>query len=63
MKRTVSWACVWVLLSAPAALGQGDPEVIEKIVTEGTDNSQVWEYLTHLSEEIGFLRRYVVKRG
>lgn len=53
MKRTVSWACMCVLLAAPAALGQGDPEVIEKIVTEGKDNSQVWQYLTHLSEDIG----------
>ena len=38
---------------APTTLGQGDPEIIEKIIEEGKTNNQVWDHLLYLSEEIG----------
>lgn len=42
------------LLSLPVPVSaQGDPEVIDAIVTEGTERSRVWSYLTTLSEGIG----------
>lgn len=34
-------------------LAQGDPDVINKVIEEGKGNSQVWDHLTYLSEEIG----------
>jgi len=36
-----------------SAAAQGDPAVIEKIVTEGKERSQVWKTLDYLSDEIG----------
>ena len=41
----------WILVAA--AVAQGDPKVIEKIVDEGKNHSKVWDYLTHLSEDVG----------
>lgn len=47
--------CVWLaILTTPAfAFGQGDPETVDRIIAEGKNNSQVWDHLTYLSEEIG----------
>ena len=45
-------AALWLLLSAPLA-AQGDPAVIEKIIVEGKEHSQVWKTLDFLSDEIG----------
>ncbi|NNF42651.1 MAG: M20/M25/M40 family metallo-hydrolase [Phycisphaerales bacterium] len=41
------------LALAHTAAAQGDPAVIDRIIDEGTDNSQVWDYLAYMSEEIG----------
>ena len=53
MKRTVFASVSALLLCIAPALGQGDAEVIGRIVEEGKNNSRVWEYLTYLSEDIG----------
>ncbi|MCH8824871.1 MAG: M20/M25/M40 family metallo-hydrolase [Planctomycetes bacterium] len=48
--------CTWLftlLITCSAALGQGDPDTIDKIIDEGKNNSKVWDHLTYLSEEIG----------
>ena len=37
----------------PLAGAQGVPSVLEKILDEGKNNSQVWRHLMYLSEEIG----------
>ena len=41
------------LLLTPLASAQGAPEILDRIVEEGTENSQVWATLMYLSEEIG----------
>ena len=53
MKRTVFASISALLFCIAPALGQGDAEVIGRIVEEGKNNSRVWEYLTYLSEDIG----------
>ena len=52
MKHTTIAAGVALLL-ASGTFAQGDPETIERIIAEGRDNSQVWDTLTYVSEEIG----------
>lgn len=42
-----------MLVGAGSALAQGDPAVIEKIINEGKNNSQVWNYLEKLATEMG----------
>src|SRR5262245_44248349 len=46
---------VLTLLSilAPALRAQGEPAVIERILAEGKDRSQVWKTLNHLCDDIG----------
>ncbi len=36
-----------------SSLGQGDPEVVARIIEEGKNNSQVWSHLEYISHEIG----------
>jgi hypothetical protein len=50
--RLIPSVALALALAAPAST-QGDPAVIDRIIEEGTQNSQVWETLTYLSEEIG----------
>ena len=38
---------------SPFTFAQGSPEVVERILVEGKQNSHVWETLTYLSKEIG----------
>jgi hypothetical protein len=45
-------AVLFSVLSLPLA-AQGDPAVIEKIIVEGKERSQVWKTLDFLSDEIG----------
>lgn len=42
-----------VLVTSAVAFGQGDTDTIARIIAEGKNNSQVWDHLTYLSEEIG----------
>lgn len=42
-----------VLGISTVALGQGDTETIARIIAEGKNNSQVWDHLTYLSDQIG----------
>src|SRR5687767_12625091 len=42
-----------LLLTFSPAMGQGEPEVIARIVDEGKNNSKVWLYLNFISQEIG----------
>lgn len=42
-----------LLITCSPALGQGDPDTIDRIIDEGKNNSKVWDHLTYLSEEIG----------
>src|SRR5687768_5445305 len=42
-----------LFLSSSAAMAQGDPAVIQRIIDEGKNNSRVWVYETFLAEEIG----------
>ncbi len=42
-----------VLGTSAIAFGQGDTDTIARIIAEGKNNSQVWDHLTYLSEEIG----------
>ena len=46
----------------PLAGAQGVPSVLEKILDEGKNNSQVWRHLMYLSEEIGPPRRSAERR-
>ncbi|MCP3914338.1 MAG: M20/M25/M40 family metallo-hydrolase [bacterium] len=46
-------AVLAAFVATPAAYTQGDPEVVARIIEEGTDNSQVWDTLEYLSYEIG----------
>lgn len=36
-----------------SASGQGDPDVVARLIEEGKNNSQVWDHLEYLSHEIG----------
>lgn len=51
MKRIFCLAAIFV--SALAALAQGDPAIIAKILDEGKNRNQVMKHLTYLSTEIG----------
>ena len=42
-----------LLFTFSPAMGQGEPEVIARIVDEGKNNSKVWLYLNFISQEIG----------
>lgn len=53
MKRTIFGTVTMSLLAAGVAHGQGDPAVIEQIIDEGKNSSQVWEHLLYISEQIG----------
>lgn len=56
-KRTLASSLLLVLAAVLALTGraraQGDPEVIERILLEGIENSHVWETLDHLCDDIG----------
>ena len=45
-------ALLLLALAAPC-FAQGDPAVVERILAEGKDKSQVWATLNHLSDDIG----------
>ena len=47
--------CVLLSVLAPSvvAFGQGDTDTIARIIAEGKNNSQVWDHLTYLSDQIG----------
>ena len=53
MKRTITFTLFAVSCTLAPAMGQGDPEVVGKIIDEGKNSSQVWEHLEYLSENIG----------
>ncbi|MHC5022909.1 MAG: M28 family metallopeptidase [Planctomycetota bacterium] len=53
MRRAILPVLLTLGLLVPAARGQGDPEILSRIADEGTANSQVWELMSHLSEQIG----------
>ncbi len=53
MKRSVLTSLVFMSIAAGSALAQGDPAVIERIINEGKNNSQVWNYLEKLATEMG----------
>jgi len=53
MKRLFHVAALASLALAPLAGGQGDPEVVARIIEEGKTSNQVWDHLMYLSEEIG----------
>jgi len=53
MNRTVGCSVFASLYLASAALAQGDPAIVAKIIDEGKNRSQVWKHLEHLSHEIG----------
>jgi carboxypeptidase Q len=52
MHRTLFGLLTLAATCAPS-LAQGDPEVINKIIDEGKNRSQVWQHLTYISKEIG----------
>lgn len=45
--------CVLLLGLGQYASAQSDPAVLERILHEGKEHSQVWDTLTYMSEEIG----------
>ncbi len=53
MMRTTTSAALAILSITAVANAQGDPDVVQQIIEEGTTNSRVWEHLTYLSEQIG----------
>lgn len=50
--KPAAFLALFPLLALPLA-AQGDPAVIETIIQEGKERSQVWKTLDHLSDEIG----------
>ncbi len=52
-RKRVCCVLLSVLVTSAVALGQGDTDTIARIIAEGKNNSQVWDHLTYLSEEIG----------
>lgn len=52
MHRTLYGLLTLAATCAPT-LAQGDPAVINKIIDEGKNRSQVWQHLTYISKEIG----------
>lgn len=52
VKRIAVLTCS-LLFTAQAAFGQGDPQVHARIIEEGTKNSNVWNYLLTLAEDLG----------
>jgi len=52
MHRTLFGLLTLAATCAPT-LAQGDPEVIDRIIDEGKNRSQVWQHLTYISKEIG----------
>ena len=52
-RKRVSCVLFAIFATPMFAFGQGDPETVDRIIDEGKNNSQVWEHLTYLSEEIG----------
>jgi len=51
--RTRLFLSLSILVWSPAVFGQSQEEVVESILTEGKENSQVWRTLDHLCDEIG----------
>lgn len=49
-KCFITTALIGLLTITGSVSGQGDPSVIADIIEEGRNNSQVWDYLLHLSE-------------
>ncbi len=52
-RKRVCCALLAILVTPAVAFGQGDRDTVDRIIDEGKNNSQVWEHLTYLSEEIG----------
>ncbi len=53
MQRFV-WCCASAFtILVSSAIGQVDQRTVERIIDEGKTNSQVWDHLMYLSEEIG----------
>ncbi len=52
-RKRVCCVLLSIFATTAVAFGQGDPDTVDRIIDEGKHNSQVWEHLTYLSEEIG----------
>ncbi len=52
-RKRVCCVLLSVIATSAVAFGQGDTDTIARIIAEGKNNSQVWDHLTYLSEEIG----------
>ena len=56
MNKFMAWSVVFFVVlagSVGTVRGQGDAEVVAKIIDEGVNRSQVWAHLEYLSETIG----------
>lgn len=53
MKTTISCAAICLFATCSITFAQGDAEVIDRIIDEGTNRSQIWDHLEHLSYQIG----------
>ena len=52
-RKRVCCVLLSVLAISAVAFGQGDTDTIARIIAEGKNNSQVWDHLTYLSDQIG----------